>query len=114
MKKIFEPFVQGTMNKVEVQSLSTSDAPVHIIKPEFMRRMKEMQMMQGMGADLFPDSYQVIVNGNHSIIADKLVHAASDKQEGIAKHLYRIALLNQNMLSGAELTEFVKKSLEMV
>ncbi|MEP7321273.1 MAG: molecular chaperone HtpG [Saprospiraceae bacterium] len=114
VKKLFEPFVQGSMNKVEVQSLSTSEAPVHIIKPEFMRRMKEMQMMQGMGSDLFPDSYQVIINGNHPVIANKLIHADTNRQEEIAKHLYRLALLNQNMLTGAELSDFVKKSQEMV
>ncbi|MBK8282234.1 MAG: molecular chaperone HtpG [Saprospiraceae bacterium] len=114
VKKIFEPYVQGSMNKVEVQSLSPSEAPVHIIKPEFMRRMKEMQMMQGLGADMFPDSYQVIVNGNHPIIAEKLMHATAEQQVDISKHLYRLALLNQNMLSGADLTDFVKKSLHMI
>jgi len=114
VKKIFEPYVQGSMNKVEVQSLSPSEAPVHIIKPEFMRRMKEMQMMQGLGADMFPDSYQVIVNGNHPIIAEKLMHATAEQQVDISKHLYRLALLNQNMLSGADLTDFVKKSLQMI
>lgn len=114
VKKAFEPFVQGTMNKVEVQSLSPSEAPVHIIKPEFMRRMKEMQMMQGMGSDMFPDSYQLIVNGNNPIIADKFIKADPEKQEQIARHLYRLALLNQNMLVGADLTDFVKKSLEMI
>lgn len=114
VKKIFEPYVQGSMNKVEVQSLSPSEAPVHIIKPEFMRRMKEMQMMQGLGADMFPDSYQVIVNGNHPIIAEKLMHATAEQQVDISKHLYRLALLNQNMLSGADLTDFVKNSLQMI
>lgn len=114
VKKIFEPYVQGSMNKVEVQSLFPSEAPVHIIKPEFMRRMKEMQMMQGLGADMFPDSYQVIVNGNHPIIAEKLMHATAEQQVDISKHLYRLALLNQNMLSGADLTDFVKKSLQMI
>ena len=79
-----------------------------------MRRMKEMQMMQGLGADMFPDSYQVIVNGNHPIIAEKLMHATAEQQVDISKHLYRLALLNQNMLSGADLTDFVKNSLQMI
>ncbi len=114
IKKIFEPFVQGTMNKVEIQALSPTEAPVHIIRPEFMRRMKEMQMMQGMGADMFPDSYQVIINGNHPAIADKLLHGDAERQQEISTHLYRLALLNQNMLTGAELTDFVKKSLEKI
>ena len=63
---------------------------------------------------MFPDSYQVIVNGNHPIIAEKLMHATAEQQVDISKHLYRLALLNQNMLSGADLTDFVKKSLQMI
>jgi len=115
VKGLFESFVTGTMNRVEVKALSPSDAPVHITKPEFIRRMKEMQMMQGMGMDMFPDSYQVIVNSNHPLIAEKILHATDEAtQKEIATHLYRLALLNQNMLSGADLTDFVKKSLERV
>ncbi len=114
IKSIFEPFVKGTMNKIEIQALSPSEAPVHIIRPEFMRRMKEMQMMQGMGGDMFPDSYQVIINGNHPTIVDKLLKADPDRQIEISTHLYRLALLNQNMLTGADLTDFVKKSLEKI
>ena len=102
------------MNKVEIKPLSPSDAPVQITKPEFIRRMKEMQMMQGMGADLFPDSYQVIVNGNHPVISDKLIKANDDRKQEIASQLYRLAMLQQGLLTGAELTDFVKKSIERV
>lgn len=115
IKSLFETFTAGTMNRVEVKALSPSDAPVHITKPEFMRRMKEMQMMQGMGADMFPDSYQVIVNSNHPLISGKLLSTEDEtEQKEIATHLYRLGLLNQNMLSGPDLTDFVKKSLERV
>ena len=115
IKVLFETFTAGTMNRVEVKALSPSDAPVHITKPEFIRRMKEMQMMQGMGADMFPDSYQVIINANHPLIAEKILNTEDEvKQKDIATHLYRLALLNQNMLTGADLTDFVKKSLERV
>ena len=114
VKKIFESLVKGPMNKVEIKPLSPSDAPVQITKPEFIRRMKEMQMMQGMGADLFPDSYQVIVNGNHPVISDKLIKANDDRKQEIASQLYRLAMLQQGLLTGAELTDFVKKSIERV
>ncbi|MFM2393491.1 MAG: hypothetical protein RLZZ546_1473, partial [Bacteroidota bacterium] len=44
---------------VELKALSPDDQPVMITKPEFMRRMKEMQMMQGgsMDNDLFGDMH---------------------------------------------------------
>jgi molecular chaperone HtpG len=78
-----------------------------------MRRMKEMQAMQGMGMDGFPDSYQVIVNGNHELVTKKILHETDGEQSAkLAKYLYQLALLNQGMLKGAELAEFTKRSLE--
>ena len=102
------------MSKVEIKALSPSEAPVQIIKPEFIRRMKEMQMMQGMGSELFPEQYNVIINGNHPVIADKLLKAEDNRKSEIATQLYRLALLQQGMLTGAELADFVKKSVERV
>lgn len=114
VKSLFDGFAKGPMSKVEVKPLSPSEAPVQIIKPEFIRRMKEMQMMQGMGSDLFPESYNVIINGNHPAVADKILKADDAKKAEIAKQLYRLALLQQGMLTGAELADFVKKSVETV
>ena len=80
-----------------------------------MRRMKEMQSMQGMGMGDFPDSYNVVVNSNHPLIADKLLKMRSEeKKEGFVSHLYDLARLNQGMLQGAELSAFVNKSLEFL
>jgi len=53
----------------------------------------------------------VVVNTNHPLIADKLIKAKK-KQGDLAKHLYNIALLNQGMLRGTELSEFINKSIE--
>ena len=86
-----------------------------ITRPEFMRRMKEMQAMQGMTMDGFPDSYNVVVNTNHPFIANKLVgEKDADSQKELAQYLYNLARLNHNMLKGAELTAFINKSLEFL
>jgi molecular chaperone HtpG len=96
--------------QVSCKPLSTDEAPVSLIKPEFMRRMKEMQMMQG-GNDMFPDMYNVVVNTNHPAIAQKLNTASEADQPAIAQYLYDLALLQQGMLKGAALTKFVERSL---
>jgi len=86
-----------------------------IVKPEFMRRMKEMQALQGMQANAFPDSYTVVVNNNHPLIAEKLLKMRSaEKKEDFVSYLYDLARLNQNMLKGSDLSAFVTKSLEFV
>lgn len=57
---------------VTFEALSESDVPVMITQQEFMRRMKEMNEMGGGGGMSFygdlPDSYNLVVNGNHSLI----------------------------------------------
>lgn len=103
--------VAGEGKQIEVKALSPNDQPVQIVRPEFMRRMKEMQAMQGMDFSGFPDDYKVVVNGNHSLITEKLLGGADTEQEATADYLYKLALLNQNMLKGKELTAFVEKSL---
>jgi molecular chaperone HtpG len=115
VKKYFDSVVEGRQGTtVELKPLSPEDQPVVVTRPEFMRRMKEMQALQGGGMD-FPDSYQVIVNTNHPLVAGKLLRAKSDqRREEIASYLFNLALLNQQMLRGSELTGFIEKSLALL
>lgn len=100
---------------IELRPLSPEDHPVLITKPEFMRRMKEMQMMQGMQMGDLPDSHNVVVNSNHPLVAQKILAMKSaDKKERFAKYLYDLARLNQNMLKGEELNTFIKTSIEFL
>jgi molecular chaperone HtpG len=115
IKALFEGKVQGPGVNIALEALAPEDQPVVITRPEFMRRMKEMQALQGMGNDAFPDSYNVVVNTNHELIADKLLKMRSeDKKEDFVSHLYNLALLNQGMLKGPGLTNFINKSIEFL
>ena len=102
--------------QIELRPLSPEDNPVLITRPEFMRRMMEMQRLSGMGAmgDM-PESHNVVINTNHPLVADKLLgKIATDKKERFAKYLYNLARLNQNMLKGEEMSEFIKTSIEFL
>lgn len=116
VKDIFTNNVKNLgMGQIELKPLSPTDHPVTITKPEFMRRMKEMQAMQGMDMGMFPDSHNVVINTNHPLIADKLVKMKSEeKKADFANYLHDLALLNQNMLKGEELSAFIARSLEFV
>jgi molecular chaperone HtpG len=56
---------------VSYESLSEADQPVMITQSEFMRRMKDMQEMSGQASMYgnFPDSYNLVVNANHPLVA---------------------------------------------
>jgi len=113
VKALFEG--QSAQGTLVYEALSPEDQPVMITKPEFMRRMKEMQMMQGMKMEGMPEMYNVVVNTNHPLVADKLLRMKSgDKKSDFAKHLINLALLNQGMLKGADLTTFINKSIDFL
>ncbi len=115
VKTVFKAVVGEKGGNVETKALSPDDQPIIITKPEFMRRMKEMQAMQGMGGMAnFPDTYNVVVNTNHPLVADKILNGKEAEQKDLAKYLYDLALLNQNMLKGADLTSFINKSLTFI
>jgi molecular chaperone HtpG len=82
---------------------------------EFMRRMKDMSAMGGMNFyGNLPDSYNVAVNGNHKLIGKILQTTDETEQIQLAKQAFDLALLSQGMLTGAELTEFVNRSVSLI
>ncbi|MBC7475280.1 MAG: molecular chaperone HtpG, partial [Candidatus Sericytochromatia bacterium] len=83
---------------------------------EFMRRMKDMAAMGG-GMSFYgnmPDSYKVAINGNHKIVNKILASADEKEQAELAKQAFDLALLSQGLLTGAELTAFVNRSVSLI
>jgi molecular chaperone HtpG len=114
VKELFEKVINNTGHQVSIEGLSDDELPVTVTLPEFMRRMKEMQATSGMPmmGDM-PDAYTVVINGNSPVVA-KMLKLESEKQEELAKHTYDLALLAQGVLTGADLTHFIQKSIELV
>lgn len=115
VKGIFEKAITKPGYTVEVVGLSPDDAPVTITMDEFMRRMKDMAKMGG-GMSFYgnmPDSYKVAINGNHKLVS-KILAAGEEEQSKFAKQAVDLALLSQGMLTGAELTAFVSRSVELI
>jgi molecular chaperone HtpG len=117
VKGIFEKAINNTNMTVAVEAMATDDLPVVITMSEFMRRMKDMAKMGGGGYAFMgsmPDSYTVTVNGNHSIVQKILKAETEEQKTKLAKQAYDLALLSQNMLTGADLTNFIRRSVEFV
>lgn len=112
VEALFKEAVTAPEAHLSTKALSPEAQPVLITRPEFMRRMKEMQAMQGMSGGAFPDSYNVVVNTNHPLISGKLLKLTdAAEQKEIAGYLYQLALLQQGMLKGEDLAAFTRKSL---
>ncbi|MEK0441071.1 MAG: hypothetical protein RL403_49 [Bacteroidota bacterium] len=117
VKEIFDKAIQNKTYTVEVEGLSPEEFPVTITMEEWMRRMKEMAQTGGGPMSFYgslPDSYKVAINGNHPLV-DKILKADSEEaQVTLAKQAFDLALLSQGLLTGKELTAFVKRSVEMI
>ena len=116
VKELFVSLPGVKEHQLMLRPMAPEGHPVLITRPEFMRRMQEMQMMQGMGRmNGEEDHYQVIVNVNHPLIAEKLLNMRSpEKKEKFAAYLLRLAKLNQGMLKGDEMSSFINDSIEFL
>ncbi|MEX2336672.1 MAG: molecular chaperone HtpG [Fulvivirga sp.] len=116
VKAIFEKAVNNKNMNISVGSLSPDEMPVTITMSEFMRRMKDMAKMGGGGYAMMgnmPDQFDLTVNGNHAIIGKILRAKKEEKKEQLAKQAYDLAMLSQNMLSGSDLTNFIRRSIDL-
>ena len=112
IEELYKNVLKDSMNKIEVKPLSSDVQPVQIVKPEFMRRMTEMQMLQGHSMGKMPEMYTIVINSNHPLIANKLLKMEDNAaQENMAKNLYDLARLSQQMLTGADLANFINNNL---
>ena len=118
LKGIFDKIINNKSTVVSVEALSPQDNPVTITLPEFFRRMQDMAKTGGGGNPMMMggpgEMIAVNINGNHKTIEKILKAKTSKTKEKMASQLYDLALLSQNMLTGSELTSFVKRSLDIL
>ena len=66
----------------------------------------------GMGAmyAAMGDRYNVVINSNHPLAAKIAGETDADKKTGWVKQAIDLAKLQQNLLTGEELSNFIKRS----
>jgi molecular chaperone HtpG len=119
------PKMDKTEFVVEFKALEENSKPIQIIQDEFSRRMKEMAEIQpGMSfySDM-PNIYQVVVNTRHPLIKEIVDETADKEKEALLqyasenkkiKQMIDLALLSNSMLKGEALSDFIKRSIEMM
>ncbi len=114
VKALFEAQVEKPRFSVSIESLSPTDHPVVITEPEFMRRMKDMQRLQGGGfGGMFPDTYQLVVNANHPSVGALLTAEETTAKDKV-KQLIDLSLLAKNLLKGEALEQFINRSVGLL
>ena len=117
LKTSIEAVVPKETYQVQVEALDSNASPFILTQPEFMRRMKEMQQTGGGGMQMFgnmPETYNLVVNSNHSLV-DKINTSDNDEAKAaLIKQALDLAKLSQNLLKGEDLTNFVKRSFDLI
>ena len=117
LRPIIENEVDKARFTVQMESMESDDQPMVITQNEFMRRYKEMSQTSGGGMGFYgemPDSYNLVVNINHPLISQVLNEQDADKQKQLVHQLTDLALLSNGLLKGEALTQFIKRSVEMI
>ena len=115
LKEIFEKFVDTDKFTVQLENMDEKAMPLSITQPEFMRRMKEMQQTGGMPMmGNMPDNYNMVVNKNHDLMGKILEAEDEEHQKRIVNQLKDLAMLSQNLLKGEALTNFIKRSVDII
>ncbi len=117
LKTLFTLQIPELHVTTEVKGLSVDAAPVVATRPEFMRRMKDMGAAGG-GMTAFyaqmPDEVTLTVNGNHPIYQSLLKETNDEIKTKQVRNLADLALLSQGLLKGAELTNYINRTVEMM
>src|SRR5690606_6585386 len=114
--ELFEKAINRTDMRVHIEALSEQELPVTVTIDEFMRRMKDMAQTGG-GMSFYgsmPDNYKVTVNANHPLVKRILNGTDDEEKQQLAKQAFDLALLSRGLLSGNELTNFVKRSVSLI
>ena len=103
---------------VQLEAMDSNAAPFMITQPEFMRRMKEMQQTGG-GGGMFgmgnmPEMYNLVVNTNSELVNQILNTKTAKKRERLINQSLDLAQLSQGLLKGEALTNFIKRSYEII
>lgn len=116
LKKSIEEVIKTKGYTIQLESMDSTASPFIITEPEFLRRMKEMQRsgggMFGMGS--MPEMYNLVVNTNHELVNEILNTKTEKKKERLINQSLDLAKLSKGLLKGEELTNFIKRSYEMV
>ena len=117
LKTNLEEVIKDKGYTVQLEAMDSDASPFVITEPEFLRRMKEMQRTGGggmFGMGNMPEMYNLVVNTNHELVYEILNTKTAKKKERLINQSLDLARLSKGLLKGEELTNFIKRSYEII
>ncbi len=115
LKSQLEDVIPKEKYTIQLESMDSDSLPFIITQPEFMRRMKDMQNTGGNSMfGNMPEMYNLVVNTNNKLVTDIFNTKTKNKRDRLIKQSLDLAKLSQNLLKGEDLTEFIKRSYDLI
>ena len=115
LNSILEEIIPKEKFTIQLEASDSNTPPFMITLPEFMRRMKDMQATGGGGMfGNMPEIYNLVVNTNSELIKNILNTKTKNKRERLINQSLDLAKLSQNLLKGQDLTNFIKRSFDLI
>ena len=115
LKEQIEQVIPKEKYTVQLEAMDSESLPFMITQPEFMRRMKDMQNTGGNSMfGNMPEMYNLIINTNNKLVGEIFKTKTKNKRERLIKQSLDLAKLSQNLLKGEDLTEFIKRSYDLI
>ena len=117
LEELVKSIIADEKYVIKLESMDSNENPFIITNPEFMRRMKEMQQTGGggmFGAGNMPDMFNLVINTNSDLISEIVNTKTKKKQERLINQSLDLAKLSHGLLKGKDLTNFIKRSFEII
>ncbi len=117
LTNIFRKALENEKLEVKVEKLKNESVASMMTLSEESRRMQEMMKMYGMmGMDpsMFGNDVTLVLNANHPLVQYVLENGEGENTALFCKQLYDLALLSNKPLNPEQMTEFIKRSNEIM
>ena len=121
LEKLFKEALGKEKLKVELSSLKNENIPAMILVSEHMRRFKDMSKMYGGNTDysqfagMFDDDITLVLNNTNPLIKElEKISEVNEDSRLIAEHIYDLAKMAHEPLSGDELSKFVERNTKII
>lgn len=114
---IFRKALGNEKLDVKVEKLKNEKVASMMTLSEESRRMQDMMKMYGMmGMDpsMFGNDVTLVLNANHPLVQYVLANGEGENTALFCKQLYDLALLSNKPLNPEQMTEFIKRSNEIM
>ena len=99
---------------VEIKALASDKVPVMLIEDEQTRRFNEMGRIYGRSEFAMPAKYNVVLNSRSNTIKKLAARGKDERSMLLARQLYDLAELSRQPLEAEQMTEFIRRSMEIV